>query len=157
MADLAFSIDSILAAVGIADELPRRLHTSGFGGFTVVHWVVFVGGLLGIVAMRPVAGWFLTLLGRFHGLRGCAYLLVAWIGLKLVGEGLHHALCGGQGRWASGWRDAIPDWIGCNLEMPGWLFWAGMVLIVVIGLSSSSRRRALGFRGNEGECPPGRE
>jgi YkoY family integral membrane protein len=131
LTDLAFSIDSILAAVGIAGGLPRRLHVTGFGGLTIEQWVIISGGMLGIVAMRFAAGGFLALLDRFRSLGVCAYVLVAWVGVKLIGEGLHHALDRGEGLPPGGWLGIIPDSIGRNLEMPGWLFWAGMALIVV--------------------------
>ena len=78
LADVAFSIDSILAAVGMAESLPEH-----YGD----NWklaIVYLGGVLGIITMRYVAGYFIVLLDRFGGLATAAYLLVAWIGLKLV-------------------------------------------------------------------------
>ena len=62
LADIAFSIDSILAAVGMAESLPER-----FGD----NWklaIVYIGGVLGIITMRFVAGYFIVLLDRFGGL-----------------------------------------------------------------------------------------
>jgi YkoY family integral membrane protein len=149
LTDLAFSIDSILAAIGIASGLPRHLHTAGLWGLTVMQWVVLLGGLLGIMAMRYVAGGFVVLLGRFPGLRASAGVLVAWIGLRLVGQGLHHALARGRGRLASGLRAVIPEPLDRVLELPGWLFWGGMVVIVGIGL--------LGTPGGQGRDPDGSE
>lgn len=67
LTDLAFSIDQILAAVAISPKI----------------WVVYLGGILGIITMRFVAGGFLKLLDRFPGLEKGAYILVGWIGLKL--------------------------------------------------------------------------
>lgn len=109
LADIAFSIDSIVAAVAMADSLPDR-----FGP----NWklaIVYIGGILGIVTMRFVAGYFILLLERFHGLAVGAYALVAWIGLKLVLSGFHYA-----------------GYI--SIEMNEWLFWGGMLLIVVLSL-----------------------
>jgi YkoY family integral membrane protein len=105
LADIAFSIDSILAAVAMADGLPARLGA---------NWrlaIVYLGGVLGIVTMRFVAGYFIILLERFTGLANGAYILVAWIGLKLIVSGLHSA-----------------HYVE---EMPEWLFWSVMMLIVV--------------------------
>jgi len=68
LTNLAFSADSILAAVALSPKI----------------WVVYLGGILGIVMMRFVAGGFLKLLDRFPGLERGAYLLVGWIGLKLA-------------------------------------------------------------------------
>lgn len=67
LTDIAFSVDSILAAVALSNKL----------------WIVYLGGVLGIIAMRFVAGAFLKLLDKFPGLENGAYLLVGWIGIKL--------------------------------------------------------------------------
>ncbi|MBV8606504.1 MAG: TerC family protein [Singulisphaera sp.] len=109
LADIAFSIDSIVAAIAMA---PRSL------GYYWQLAVVYLGGILGIITMRFVAGYFLLLLERFHGLADGAYVLIAWIGLKLIGNGLHH------------FRESLPT------EMPEWLFWTGMALIVIVSMLS---------------------
>ncbi|QEH38036.1 Integral membrane protein TerC family protein [Aquisphaera giovannonii] len=109
LADVAFSIDSILAAVGMADTLPER-----FGD----NWrlgIIYAGGVLGIVTMRFVAGYIIRVLERFPGLAVAAYALVGWIGVKLIASGLHDGA-------------HIPD------EIPDWLFWAVMAAIGVVGL-----------------------
>jgi YkoY family integral membrane protein len=108
LADIAFSIDSILAAVAMADGLTDRI------GRYWTFGIVVLGGILGIITMRFVAGYFIILLERFRGLEPGAYGLVAWIGLKLVIGGLHS---GG----------IVP------LEMHEWLFWLGMLGIVLGG------------------------
>lgn len=68
LTDIVFSIDSILAAVALSNKI----------------WIIYLGGILGIIAMRFVAGGFLKLLDRFPGLEKGAYILVGWIGLKLA-------------------------------------------------------------------------
>jgi YkoY family integral membrane protein len=126
LADIAFSMDSILAAVGMADSLPDR-----FGH----NWklaIVYVGGVLGIITMRFVAGYFIILLDRFSGLAAAAYYLVAWIGLKLVVGGLHSATY-------------LPS------EIPGWLFWLVMALIVVAGLIERPTRTQPGILARGGD------
>jgi YkoY family integral membrane protein len=65
LADIAFSIDSILAAVALAEGMPAALRDVPLGPCSVKTWTVYVGGVLGIVAMRFVAGYFLRLLERF--------------------------------------------------------------------------------------------
>jgi YkoY family integral membrane protein len=103
LADIAFSIDSIVAAVAMADGFPDRIS----------HWrlaIVVIGGILGIVMMRFVAGFFLILLDRFQGLAAGAYILVAWIGVELILSGIHSA-------------GYLP------FEMNQWLFWGGMIVI----------------------------
>ncbi len=109
VADIAFSIDSILAAMAMAVSLERLGENWKLG-------TVYLGGILGIITMRFVAGYFIILLDRFSGLAAGAYVLVAWIGLKLIGSGLHD------------YREDLP------LEMPEWFFWGGMLLIVAASL-----------------------
>jgi predicted tellurium resistance membrane protein TerC len=130
IADIAFSIDSILAAVAMADGLPKSIaETSvitiaGVGTLSLKVVIVYVGGVLGIIAMRLVAGVFLVLLEKFKGLAEGAYVLVAWIGLELVGSGLHS------------WKSSLP------LEMPWWVFWIGMGLIVFASMIYRPRGRS---------------
>ena len=135
VADIAFSIDSIVAAVamagGIPEEIGDRVVFNVFNfPITLTLMIVYIGGILGIVAMRFVAGYFLILLDKFAGLATGAYYLVAWIGLKLIGGGLHDALHPpGE---APAWLAKLPGWIfGIPLEMSEWVFWGGMALIVV--------------------------
>jgi YkoY family integral membrane protein len=73
--NLAFSIDSILVAVAMSPKL----------------WVVIVGGILGIVAMRLVVGQLLTLVQRYPALVDGAFIIIAWVGFKLCWEYLHQA------------------------------------------------------------------
>jgi YkoY family integral membrane protein len=70
LTDIAFSVDSIAAAVALSSKL----------------WVLIVGGLLGILAMRFAAHGFLSLLQRFPHLEGAAFAAVGVIGIKLLVE-----------------------------------------------------------------------
>ncbi len=115
LADIVFSIDSIVAAVAMADGLPKRIGT---------NWkltVVYIGGILGIIMMRIAAGFFIILLERFYGLAIGAYVLVSWIGVKLVLSGVHTAMVEHKSRF-------VP-W-----EMNEWIFWAGMIGIIAASL-----------------------
>src|SRR5688572_29271711 len=71
--NLAFSIDSILVAVAMSPK----------------QWVVVAGGVLGIVAMRLVVGRLITLVQRYPALVDGAFVIIAWVGLKLGLEYLH--------------------------------------------------------------------
>jgi YkoY family integral membrane protein len=118
MADIAFSIDSILAAVAMADSFPNRF------GSNWKLFIVYVGGVLGIITMRFVVGYFVILLERFPGLSEGAYALVAWIGVKLLVSGIHDGLL------TNGTDESIQKWF----HIPEWLFWSVMLLIAVISL-----------------------
>ena len=54
-------------------------------------WVVVIGGILGIVAMRLVVGQLLTLVQRYPALVDGAFIIIAWVGFKLCWEYLHQA------------------------------------------------------------------
>jgi YkoY family integral membrane protein len=150
--DIAFSIDSILAAVATAEAIPKR-----YGGIELFEiptvnitvdiklLVIYLGGILGIIAMRFVAGYFLILLDRFQGLAKGAYYLVGWIGLKLVGGGLHNAVHPSFNPPAANWRENLPAWTQTvPLEISTWFFWAVMGLIVVVSLIYKPRAKHSG-------------
>ena len=54
-------------------------------------WVVVTGGILGIVAMRLVVGQLIGLVQRYPALVDGAFVIIAWVGLKLCWEYLHDA------------------------------------------------------------------
>jgi YkoY family integral membrane protein len=70
LVNLAFSIDSILVAVAMSRKL----------------WVVLAGGLLGIVAIRVVVGQLLAIVRRYPALVDGAFIIIAWVGIKLLLE-----------------------------------------------------------------------
>lgn len=74
LADLAFSLDNVVAAVTLSDEL----------------WVVILGVAIGILAMRFAASIFTRLIAWEPALEAAAYLLLIAIGTQLlVKEFLH--------------------------------------------------------------------
>jgi integral membrane protein, YkoY family len=66
--DIAFSIDSVIAAFGVSNEV----------------WVLFLGGILGVLMMRGVAQVFLKLIERFPELEKAAFVLIAVIAIKML-------------------------------------------------------------------------
>jgi YkoY family integral membrane protein len=76
LTDIVFAIDSILVAVAIAQ------------GKT---WVVIAGGILGVITMRLVIGQLLVLVNRYPPLVDGAFIIIAWVGIKLLLEYLHEA------------------------------------------------------------------
>lgn len=84
LADLAFAVDSILAAVALAVALtPTGWFTVGSldGGQFLV---VLIGGMLGIMLMRFAANIFVDLLNKRPGLEIAAFVIVGWVGIKLL-------------------------------------------------------------------------
>jgi len=74
LADLAFSLDNVVAAVALSREF----------------WVVLTGVALGIITMRFAAGIFVRLIARYPELEAAAYLLVFNIGIMLLMEDFLH-------------------------------------------------------------------
>lgn len=66
--DIVFSIDSVTAALAISDKV----------------WIVFLGAVFGILAMRFVANKFVDLIEKIPELKKTAYILIAIIGTKLA-------------------------------------------------------------------------
>jgi YkoY family integral membrane protein len=73
LTDLVFAIDSILMAVGMSPKL----------------WVIVAGGILGIIAIRLLVGRLLVIIERYPLIIDGAYVIIAWIGSKLLLEYLH--------------------------------------------------------------------
>jgi YkoY family integral membrane protein len=73
LTDVVFAIDSILVAVAMSRKL----------------WVVITGGLLGILAMRVLIGQLLGIVRRYPAIVDGAYVIVAWVGVKLLLEYAH--------------------------------------------------------------------
>ncbi|MCR2803882.1 TerC family protein [Paenibacillus soyae] len=90
IADLAFAIDSILAAVALALGLPDS-PLGNFGGMDGGKFLVVVlGGLAGLILIKYAATWFVKLLGERPALETTAYAIVAWVGVKLAVITLAH-------------------------------------------------------------------
>ncbi len=66
--DIAFSIDSIFAAFAISDQV----------------WVLLIGGMLGILMMRTIAGVFLIIIEKIPELEATAFIIIGVIGLKML-------------------------------------------------------------------------
>ena len=75
LTDIVFAIDSILVAVAMSNKL----------------WVIITGGILGVVAMRLVIGQLLSIVNRYPALVDGAFVIIGWVGIKLLMEYLHDA------------------------------------------------------------------
>jgi len=75
LTDVVFAVDSILVAVAMSPKT----------------WVVISGGILGIIAMRLVIGQLLRVVRRYPALVDAAFVIIAWVGIKLLIEYLNTA------------------------------------------------------------------
>ncbi len=73
LTDIVFAVDSIVVAVAMSPKL----------------WVVLSGGILGIIAMRLVIGQLLAVVERYPALVDGAFIIIAWVGIRLLIEYLH--------------------------------------------------------------------
>ena len=107
LTDIAFAVDSILAAVALTPKF----------------WVVFTGGILGVVMMRFAASMFISVIRRFPSFETTAYLLVFTIGIKILLEV--------SGR---------PEFDFHSASKPAfWIFWSIMFLFIIYGFRPKRR------------------
>jgi YkoY family integral membrane protein len=87
LTDIVFAVDSILVAVAMSNKT----------------WVIISGGLLGIITMRMVIGQLLVVVRRYPALVDGAFVIIAWVGIKLLVEYLHQAgfIHFGINKWVS--------------------------------------------------------
>lgn len=127
LADIAFAVDSILAAAAIALALPE-VGGDFFGVNAGQYTVMLIGGLIGVIIMRFFANYFVELLAKRPSLEVAAFVIVGWVGVKLSVLTLAHEAVG-----------IIPA------EFPHsttWkiIFWAVMVIIVLVGWFAGSKK-----------------
>ncbi len=81
LTDIAFAVDSILAAMAFIPAVPKNLPPEAHNPKL---WVVVAGGCIGLMLMRVAAAMFIRLLEKFPRFEMSAYLLVIVIGVKLL-------------------------------------------------------------------------
>jgi YkoY family integral membrane protein len=121
--DIAFAVDSILAAIALVGSAP-----AGHVGPHPKLWVVITGGMIGVMLIRIAAAGFIRLLERFPRLEASAYLLIMVIGGKLLLD------------W--GFNSAQqPD--RADFQHPAsplfWTFWSLMAVGIAIGFLPARR------------------
>ncbi|MEQ9669390.1 TerC family protein [Coleofasciculus sp. G2-EDA-02] len=94
--DLAFSLDSVTTAIAISDQI----------------WLVLVGGTIGVITLRFMAGLFIRWLQEYANLEDAGYITVGLVGLRLLARAINPEL--------------VP---------PEWLMITGIALIFLWGFS----------------------
>ncbi|WP_255223050.1 TerC family protein [Paenibacillus sp. 7541] len=121
LADIAFAVDAILAAVALALTLPAS-GLPKIGGMDGGQFlVILTGGIIGLVIMRFAASYFVKLLARRPGLETAAFLIVGWVGIKLAIYTLAHPEIGVI-------AEGFPKSTGWKV-----IFWGVLILIAVLG------------------------
>lgn len=125
LTDIAFALDSVLASIAFITTRDAR-------GMPDVQedkiWVVVSGAMIGIVLLRFAAAAFTKILDRFPILNVVAYVLVGWVGLKLVSHAFHSAH-----------RLRVVHFEFPAMSEP--VFWGGLAAILVVGIGLAVARR----------------
>lgn len=117
LADIAFAVDSILAAVALAVALPKS-NLPLIGGMDGGQFlVIFAGGFIGLVIMRFAATYFVLLLQRKPGLEVAAFFIVGWVGVKLAVYTMSHEAL-----------SILPEGFA---TLPAWKFTFYIVLVLI--------------------------
>lgn len=121
LADIAFAVDSMLAAVAIAITLPP-IASFDIGGINAGPFaVMFLGGFIGLVLIRFAAQAFVKLLTKYPDLETGAFLIVGWVGIKLAVLVLSHPSIG-----------ILAE------DFPESILWTTIFWVVLIGLAIGS-------------------
>lgn len=94
--DFAFSLDSVTAAIAVSDQT----------------WLIVIGGTIGVIALRFLAGLFIRLLDQYTHLEDAGFITVGLVGIRLL------------------FRVVNPAW-----NLPEWLMTAAIVSIFIWGFS----------------------
>lgn len=81
--DIAFAIDSILAGVAFISTGDGHVDYSKI-------WIVYVGGMIGLLGIRYAAHLFSHLMERFPRLESQAHFMIGWIAIRLIYELFPH-------------------------------------------------------------------
>lgn len=127
LTDIAFAVDSILAAIALVGANPNPT------GAHPKLWVVFAGGFIGVILMRFAATIFIKLLEKFPRFELAAYLLVLVIGIKLLVDYFVNPHEPGS--------TPVVDFH--STSHPGfWIFWGSMALSFCVGFIPSRKKAA---------------
>lgn len=123
LTDIAFAVDSILAAYAMVSHIPHPPE-----GLHPKAWVVVTGGMLGVILMRFAAILFIKLLERFPRFEVSAYLLVILVGLKLIVD------------WLFNRQGHHPIDFHSPHSPAFWIFWIAMAACFAVGFIPRSSR-----------------
>jgi YkoY family integral membrane protein len=76
LTDVAFSLDSVTTAIAVSQET----------------WIVLVGGAIGVLTLRLMAGLFIRWLTEYEYLEDAGYITVALVGLRLLLKVINEAI-----------------------------------------------------------------
>jgi YkoY family integral membrane protein len=107
--DLVFAVDSIFAGVGF-------ISSQNIGQVSSKLWIVYVGGMIGLLSVRYAAHLFTSILKKFPKMELSAHLMIGWIGIRLILELAPHF----------------------SLFEP--IFWIVLILLFIFGFTSRQKK-----------------
>lgn len=126
LTDIAFAVDSILAAIGVVGT-PKPLTE---GGPNPKLWVIVAGGFIGVIMMRFAAIIFIKMLEKFPRFHSAAYLLVLVIGVKLLID------------WAGYQFHFHEKFNFHDIKSPAfWVFWLSMIACFCVGFLPDKKKQ----------------
>ena len=129
LADIAFAVDSILAAVALVIALPDTSlpEIGGMDGAKFI--VILLGAIAGLIVIKYAANFFVKILKDRPSLETAAMLIVGWVGVKLLMHTLAH--------------DALHVIPHSFVEGPIWntIFWTVMLSLAVGGWVFSGKKK----------------
>lgn len=80
--DLAFSLDSVTTAIAVAEDI----------------WLIVIGGTIGVITLRFLAGLFIRWLDEFSHLEDAGFVTVGFVGVQLLLKAVYPSF-------------VVPEWI----------------------------------------------
>ncbi|MBV5261147.1 TerC family protein [Synechococcus moorigangaii CMS01] len=80
--DLAFSLDSVTTAIAVAEDI----------------WLIVIGGTIGVLTLRFLAGLFIRWLDEFTNLEDAGFVTVGFVGVRLLLKAVYPSLL-------------VPEWL----------------------------------------------
>ncbi|MCH8977830.1 MAG: hypothetical protein IH945_01130 [Armatimonadetes bacterium] len=130
LADVAFAIDSVVAAVAMVAAADKV-------------WIVVIGALAGVIMLRYAATFFIGLLDKYPLLDHLAFVLIGWVGVKLAFMAGHNCV----------------EFYESSLHVPEMsqtVFWSVLAVLVVGGVSlavSRAKAQEAEAAGSEADRP----
>ena len=120
--DFIFAFDSIIAALGLTG-----LAISPGEGLPPKIWIVYLGGVIGLLLMRFAAKLFAILMDTCYHLEKASHYLIGCVAIKLGFEATYSHFATSSHKTATLSIDTI--------------FWIGLVVILIFGFIPKKRRR----------------
>lgn len=120
--DFIFAVDSILAGIAMIGVVFHPPH------LPPKIWIVYAGGLAGIILMRFAARLLSATIDKFPRIEMSAHLIIGWIGLKLLLEASLKMIYKSAYQGLSFGEEAI--------------FWGGMLFLFFLGFLIKQRKES---------------